>query len=102
MHTVIDQLLPPNVVNYARKFRAKVWRNSGNEKFEYTETDLIACVETNVIEVYYVEDRTIKFFSKHTFSARIEAIQVLPMPQKDSDWLFISFSDCKVAPKPLG
>lgn len=92
MHSVIDQIIPPNVVNYSRKFSANLSSSSGKR------VELLACVKVNFIEVYTVEleSRSMKLFSKHTFAARIESIEVLPKPDQISDWIFLTFPDCKV------
>lgn len=90
MLAVIDQLVPPNVVNYSRKFGAKLAGDS-------FKTDFLACVKTNTIEVYILKpSEPLKLFSKHNFASRIEAIEVLPKPENDSDFIFMTFSDCKV------
>lgn len=94
MHSIIDQLVPPNVINFSRKFTAKTHGNSEKQEF-------LACVKTNLIEVYTVScqvktENAMKLFSKHTFVARIESIQVIPRPENDSDWILLTFPDCKV------
>ena len=90
MHSVINQIIPPNVVNYSRKFWAKL--------FDGRRQEFLALVKINLIEVYTVEStlNTLKLFSKHTFAARIESLQVQNKNDSDSDWIFITFPDCKV------
>ena len=92
MHTVIDQLVPPNVINYSRKFSAITSSLPGIRQ------EFLACVKTNFIDVYTVdtEKGLMKLFSKHTFAARIESIEVLCKQEQDSDWIFLTFSACKV------
>ena len=95
MHSVINQIIPPNVVNYSRKFSAKLFNGQLQE--------FLALVKVNLIELYTIETASsssassaLKLFSKHTFAARIESIEVQPKPDCDSDWIFITFPDCKV------
>ena len=96
MHTIIDQLIPPNVVNFSRKFSAKT--ASSNPNFDKQE--FLACVKTNLVEVYTINPsngcNAMELFSKHTFVARIESIEVISRPENDSDWILITFPDCKV------
>lgn len=91
MHAIIDQLVPPNVINYSRKFSAKLAGDSFKSNF-------LACVKTNMIEVYILteNDVPLRLFSNHKFAARIESIEVLTKPENDSDFIFMTFSDCKV------
>ena len=89
MHSIIDQLVPPNVINYSRKFSVNV---VGKRQ------EMLACVKTNLIEVYTV-DAKLTLFSKHTFAARIESIEVLSKPELESDWILMTFPDCKVKKK---
>ena len=59
---------------------------------------MLACVKTNFIEVYTVdiERRAMNLFSKHTLAARIESIEVIPKPELESDWILMTFPNCKV------
>lgn len=90
MHAVIDQVIPPNVVNYSRKFSAKL-------EGDAQKSNMLACVKTNAIEVYILPSSgPLRLFSKHNFASRIESIEVLVKPDSDSDLIFMAFSDCKV------
>lgn len=92
MHSVINQIIPPNVVNYSRKFSSKLYNGQRQE--------FLALVKTNLIEVYTIESGSecaLKLFSKHTFAARIESFEVRSRPENDSDWIFMTFPDCKVS-----
>jgi hypothetical protein len=92
MHSVINQIIPPNVVNYSRKFWAKM--------FDGKRQEFLALVKINLIEVYTFElgSNSLKLFSKHTFAARIESFEVQNRndSDSDSDWIFMTFPDCKV------
>lgn len=90
MHSIIDQLVPPNVVNFSRKFTARTLER---------RQEFLACVKTNLIEVYTIvpdSERALKLHSKHTFVARIESIAIISRPENDSDWILLTFPDCKV------
>lgn len=94
MHSILDQLVPPNVINFSRKFKAKICGYSEKQ-------ELLACVKTNLIEVYtikcdYKSENAMKLFSKHTFVTRLESIEIIPRSENDSDWILITFPDCKV------
>lgn len=92
MHSIINQLIPPNVVNYSRKFKAKL--------FNGLQQEFLLILKVNLVEVYTVElastDCALKLFSQHTFAARIESLEVQQRNDSDSDWIFMTFSDCKV------
>lgn len=106
MHTAINQLIPPNCVNYSRKFNFL----TGNIK--KTSVVGLLLVKTNIVEVYTIENENVKekkrlkLLSKHTFATRIESIEVISRPntytssssKQQSDLIFLSFSDCKVSP----
>ena len=55
---------------------------------------MLACVKTNLVEVYTV-DTKLTLFSKHTFAARIESIEVLSKPELESDWILMTFPTAK-------
>lgn len=88
MNAVVDQLVPPNTVSFAKKFKFSLQNSS---------IEALLVVKTNLVEVYSFNEKLSKLqlLSKHTFSARIESIQVLSRPGLD-DLVFLSFADCKV------
>ena len=98
MHTIIDQLISPSSVNFSRKFTAKL---SGPLR-----TELLLLVKTNLVEVYVLSEAIegpgrykLKLISKQTFVARIESIEIISRASdngNDSDWVCMSFTDCKV------
>jgi hypothetical protein len=92
MHTLIDQIVSPNCVNFSRKFRAKLASGPSEQKSE-----LLIVVKTNLAEVYTtIPESKLILHSKHSFVARIESIEVVAKPSADSDWIFITFPECKV------
>lgn len=92
MHTLIDQIVSPNCVNFSRKFRAKLASGPSEQKSE-----LLIVVKTNLAEVYTTSPESkLILHSKHSFVARIESIEVVAKPSADSDWIFITFPECKV------
>ncbi len=88
MNAVVDQLVPPNAISFAKKFKFIV-QNVFHES--------LLVVKTNLIEVYVFNEHISKLLlqSKHTLAARVESVQVLSRPSLD-DLVFLSFADCKV------
>lgn len=88
MNAIVDQLIPPNSANFARKF---VFSANGTRK------EALVVVKTNILEVYQFNEKLSRLIllSKSTLATRVESIQVLSRPAHD-DLVFVSFADCKV------
>lgn len=88
MNAVVDQLIPPDAVSFARKFQFIA---------QGVAFEALLVIKTNLLEVYVFNETTSKLLlqSKHTLAARVESVQVLSRPGQD-DLVFLSFADCKV------
>ncbi len=88
MNAVVDQLVPPNTITFARKFKLTA---------QNLLQEAILLVKTNLVEVYVFNEvmEKLLLLSKHALAARIESVQVLSRPGLD-DLVFLSFADCKV------
>ncbi len=104
MNGIVDQLLPPNTVDFCRKFTIK-YDNDCKSSLKIPNQNALLIVKNNIIEIYRllnqniynehnkVDDTKINLVlhSKHKFVARIESIIVV-----NEDQVFLSFSNCKV------
>ena len=91
MNGIIDQLIPPSSVSFARPFRIFI-------KDRPTQNALLV-VKTNTVDIYSVsQGKGLRLLAQHQFAARIESVQVMPKQAQDtsSDLIFVSFSECKV------